>query len=253
MTLTQLEKTDLADLLAPDALNSVRDREMALLRAFGTSDFLRDLRRQLSLDAGNPTAFATNLILLFASPYDGFDDFEGQASLFVFLKAVQTSVPSRSILARTLQTYLDKILPKPLSLPVTSPPALPTTTRLFISYSQQNRDFVERLTSDLEKAGFDLWWDKKLEGGDDWELRLREEIVHSTHVIPILTPEAVSSRWVRAEILLADYLRRPFHPVVLKSVQPPDMPLPLARAQWIDFSGGVVYESKLAELIASLR
>lgn len=44
-----------------------------------------------------------------------------------------------------------------------------TKQRVFISYSRKDINFARRLAGDLEKAGFDVWWDiSDLKGGDDW-------------------------------------------------------------------------------------
>ena len=41
--------------------------------------------------------------------------------------------------------------------------------QIFISYSRKDIDFVRRLAGDLEKAGYEVWWDlTDLRGGDDW-------------------------------------------------------------------------------------
>jgi hypothetical protein len=41
--------------------------------------------------------------------------------------------------------------------------------KVFISYSRKDIDFARKLASDLEKAGYDVWWDiTDLRGGDDW-------------------------------------------------------------------------------------
>ena len=41
--------------------------------------------------------------------------------------------------------------------------------QVFISYSRKDVNFARRLAGDLEKAGFDVWWDvSDLKGGDDW-------------------------------------------------------------------------------------
>jgi hypothetical protein len=41
--------------------------------------------------------------------------------------------------------------------------------RVFVSYSRKDIDFARKLAGDLEKAGFETWWDiSNLKGGDDW-------------------------------------------------------------------------------------
>ncbi len=40
--------------------------------------------------------------------------------------------------------------------------------KVFISYSHKD-NFVRKLAGDMEKTGYDAWWDiTDLRGGDDW-------------------------------------------------------------------------------------
>ena len=41
--------------------------------------------------------------------------------------------------------------------------------QVFISYSRRDLVFVEKFAEDLQKAGYDVWYDlTDLEGGDRW-------------------------------------------------------------------------------------
>ena len=43
-----------------------------------------------------------------------------------------------------------------------------TMQKVFISYSHKD-NFVRKLAGDMEKTGYDAWWDiTDLRGGDDW-------------------------------------------------------------------------------------
>ena len=53
--------------------------------------------------------------------------------------------------------------------------------QVFISYSRKDIAFVRKLAGDLEKAGYDVWWDvSDLRGGDDW-LRVIPTAIDSSH------------------------------------------------------------------------
>src|SRR5215203_2496287 len=71
---------------------------------------------------------------------------------------------------------------------------------VFISYSRKDIDFARKLAADLEKAGYDVWWDiTDLRGGDDWVSTLPAAIAAADFFIILLTPNSVASEWVRKE------------------------------------------------------
>ena len=43
------------------------------------------------------------------------------------------------------------------------------TEQIFISYSKKDSDFAHKLADDLEAAGFEVWIDRSLQVGEDWE------------------------------------------------------------------------------------
>jgi WD40 repeat protein len=78
---------------------------------------------------------------------------------------------------------------------------------IFISYSRQDgAEAAAKLRGELEEAGFAIWQDLiALEGGRDWwsqiEDALRAKALH--HLVLVVTPAALDSRYVRREIRLA--------------------------------------------------
>lgn len=64
---------------------------------------------------------------------------------------------------------------------------------IFISYSRRDIDFVAKLASALEDAGFDVWWDQNILFGD-WSDQLEQELDRAKRVIAVLTPNAVQAR-----------------------------------------------------------
>jgi dipeptidyl aminopeptidase/acylaminoacyl peptidase len=78
-------------------------------------------------------------------------------------------------------------------------------THLFISYSHDDADVVERLKRDLTAAGALIWIDhEQLQpGAPDWEEAIRTGIQRAAFVIYIASPTARASQFVRDEINLA--------------------------------------------------
>lgn len=90
--------------------------------------------------------------------------------------------------------------------------------KIFISYSRKDIDFARKLAGDLEKAGYDVWWDiTDLRGGEDWVKTLPAAIEAAQHFIIVLTPNSVESEWVRKEYTQALSLRKKILPIMLEA------------------------------------
>ena len=121
--------------------------------------------------------------------------------------------------------------------------------RIFISYSRKDIDFARKLAGDLEKAGYDVWWDlSDLRGGDDWVRTIPDAISSSQYVIVVLTPDAIESEWVRKEYTQALSLRKKIIPIMLK---PSSVPFALNTINFVNFANGE-YEDRFKELLPAL-
>src|SRR5690348_12962056 len=108
--------------------------------------------------------------------------------------------------------------------------------RIFVSYSRKDIDFVRKLAGDLEKAGYDVWWDiADLYGGDDWIRVIPAAIESSDRVIVIPSPNSVTSEWVEKEYTQALSLRRKIIPVMLAACS---VPFALNTINYTNFSIG---------------
>jgi hypothetical protein len=107
--------------------------------------------------------------------------------------------------------------------------------KIFISYSRKDIDFAKKLASDLEAAGYDVWWDiTDLRGGDDWVKTLPAAIEAAQYFIIVLTPNSVESEWVRKEYTQALSLRKRIFPIMLE-VCP--VPFALNTINFVNFMG----------------
>ncbi len=69
----------------------------------------------------------------------------------------------------------------------------------FISYSHHDREFVEKLVGDLERAGVDVWWDRDLQVGVPWLQGIEKAVGAARFLLLVLSPEAVESAAVLLE------------------------------------------------------
>lgn len=102
---------------------------------------------------------------------------------------------------------------------------------IFISYKSTERPAVGRIAEGLRQAGWNVWWDHALLGGQDYTDVIQSEIAKAKIVMPIWSKESINSKWVRAE---ADAGSDKLLPVTIDPVRPP---LPFNKVQTLDLSG----------------
>lgn len=121
--------------------------------------------------------------------------------------------------------------------------------KVFISYSRKDIDFAKKLAGDLEKAGFDVWWDiTDLRGGDDWVKKLPEAIESSQHFVIVLTPNSVKSEWVQKEYTQAISLHKKIIPIMFEACE---VPFALNTINFINFINGE-YGDNFKNLLSAL-
>lgn len=70
---------------------------------------------------------------------------------------------------------------------------------IFISYSNQDRAFVDLLVEALKQAGRSVWYDSKLSGGAVFSEEIEREIHAADVVLTVWSRSSISSRWVADE------------------------------------------------------
>src|SRR5690349_10918622 len=121
--------------------------------------------------------------------------------------------------------------------------------QIFISYSRKDIDFARKLAGDLEKAGYEVWWDlTDLRGGDDWPRVIPAAIESSQFVIVVLSPNSAASDWVEKEYTQALSLHKKIIPIMLANSR---IPFALNTINYIDFTGED-YAASLNNLLATL-
>lgn len=122
-------------------------------------------------------------------------------------------------------------------------------TQIFISYSRKDIKFARRLAGDLEKAGFDVWWDvSDLKGGDDWVRFIPKAIQDSQYFTVLLSPDSIQSEWVSKEYNYALRLRKKIIPAMIKMCE---VPFALNTINYVDFINDE-YETALNKLLVAI-
>jgi len=86
--------------------------------------------------------------------------------------------------------------------------------KVFLSYSHADREVVEPFRRDLISRGLDVWWDRLILPGQDWEHEIKLAIEKSTAVIICFSKriETTNRSGVFPEVLKALEIYRQFQP-----------------------------------------
>ena len=122
-------------------------------------------------------------------------------------------------------------------------------TKVFISYSRKDLDFVEKLASDLKDAGVDVWYDlSSLHGGDRWAAEIQSAIDYCEEFILVISPDSIESEWVFKEFLYASSNNKKVVPLLYKKYK---LPLWLQDIHFIDIQGKK-YQKSFHEILRAV-
>jgi hypothetical protein len=123
--------------------------------------------------------------------------------------------------------------------------------RVFISYTHADRDFAARLAVDLTRAGVNVWYDQwEIAPGDSIVEKVNSALQWNDHLLIVLSPEAIQSRWVAREInssLLTSLEGRSVSLIPVLKEQCA-LPILIADLRYADFTQS--YDSGFASLLA---
>ncbi|MDX2078615.1 MAG: HEAT repeat domain-containing protein [bacterium] len=91
-------------------------------------------------------------------------------------------------------------------------------SKIFISYSHVDKDFVEKLVEHCHIADIDIWWDDSLKAGEYWSPQIDEAITNASAMILILSPNSSVSPYVTYEWAFAKGLGKKIIPVMCESI-----------------------------------
>ncbi len=86
----------------------------------------------------------------------------------------------------------------------------------FISYSHKDRDYAFRLAETLERIGFLVWIDERIDYGSSWPDAIEQNINDCGPFIVIMTPRSKQSMWVINELTHAQAQGKHIFPLLLE-------------------------------------
>lgn len=80
-------------------------------------------------------------------------------------------------------------------------------TEIFLSHSDQDRQFVEELVDMMRRHGLRVWYSRSnVLGGQQWHDEIGEAILRCDWFVLVLSPNAVGSTWVKKELMFSFHL-----------------------------------------------
>ncbi|MEO0467220.1 MAG: toll/interleukin-1 receptor domain-containing protein [Pseudomonadota bacterium] len=126
--------------------------------------------------------------------------------------------------------------------------------RVFLSYSREDRDFVDALKLYLETCGFEIFIDRKsITAGEGWEARLEHLLASADTTVCVVSKHWLGSDVCRHELTLANESGRRVLPVFIDGSDPESAPPEIARLQVLSIPvEGAVAKPEVAEGIKRL-
>jgi len=126
-------------------------------------------------------------------------------------------------------------------------------SKIFISHSSANKDFVRELSIDLKESGHEPWLDEwEIKVGECIVTKIEEAISSSNYVIIVLSPESVNSGWVEREWKTAYWSEIESNKIIVLPVLFKDCEIPslLKTKKYADFRKR--YSIGFSQLIQSI-
>ena len=112
---------------------------------------------------------------------------------------------------------------------------------IFISYSHKDTDYAHKLADVLQREGFDVWIDARLDYGSQWPMEIQRQLDDCSAFILIMTPRAYQSEWVQSELSRAKRKIKPIFPLLLEGDEPW---LSVESTQYYDVRGDKMPDSR---------
>lgn len=122
------------------------------------------------------------------------------------------------------------------------------TGGVFISYSRDDVAYVTKLATHLRKIEVAVWVDDAIRSGERFAEVIETQILNCAVFVPVLTPAAVASEWVRIEISYAYTNDKPILPLLLV---PCVLPILVHHLDYEDVTTGKLPSSRFIESLCS--
>ncbi|MFN0264329.1 TIR domain-containing protein [Tepidamorphus sp. 3E244] len=128
-------------------------------------------------------------------------------------------------------------------------------TKVFISYSRRDREFVSRLIDALKEVeDIEVFRDTDdILPTEEWRGRLEHLIRTCDTIVFALSPDSATSSVCAWEVELAETLNKRIAPIVIRDVEGTDIPPSLSKLNYIFFTNDREFDRSIGNLVAALN
>lgn len=122
---------------------------------------------------------------------------------------------------------------------------------IFISYKREQREWVAKLVSALERYGYSVWWDPKIDIGEQYSHVINQVIGKVDCILVVWSNDSIVSPWVTSEAMVG-FERKNMIPILKEEIIPPVPFNTLQSANLVAWSGDVLDEN-FQQLLGSIE
>ncbi|MEM1106161.1 MAG: toll/interleukin-1 receptor domain-containing protein [Pseudomonadota bacterium] len=91
---------------------------------------------------------------------------------------------------------------------------------IFLSYRRTDQELAKALVDAMTAVGLDVWWDQRIEGGEDWREAIVAGLTGSHALVILFSEECNESKQLKKELAIADTLDKEVIPVLVEDTKP---------------------------------
>ena len=122
---------------------------------------------------------------------------------------------------------------------------------IFISYKREQREWVSKLVLALESYGLSVWWDPKIDVGEEYFKVINSVIKKVDCILVIWSHDSVDSQWVMSEATVG-MERNNIVPILRDEIVPP-IPFNIIQSADLTMWNGDVNHEGFEQLLASIQ
>ena len=123
---------------------------------------------------------------------------------------------------------------------------------VFISYSRQDRNFVERLSAALKFAGVQTWTDvENIAAGANWQNEIEKGLLQAQVFLYVASRNTSTSKWMEQELAAFMQGAGRVIPIIIDDQGPATLPPLLQQYQWVDFRSD--FDAAVQSLLKGIR
>jgi len=121
-------------------------------------------------------------------------------------------------------------------------------TQVFISYSEQDRETMEKIRNSLRRESLTVWTNTTdIQTGEEFQSAIDRGIEQTDNLVYLVSPDSVQSEFVRKELEYAVSLHKRIIPILVRETPPESIPKVLQGVQYIDLTDNVKEDDYLLD------